>query len=40
MTMQDIGKALGKSRKSVSYLINKAIVKLRRIPGIEEYAIN
>ena len=38
MTMQEIGEKLGKSRKAVSYLLNKALVKLRRVPGIEEYA--
>ncbi len=37
-TMTEIGKALGKSRKSISYMLNKAIVKIRHIPGIEEYA--
>jgi RNA polymerase sigma factor (sigma-70 family) len=40
LTMQEIGERLNKSRKSVSYMINKAIVKLRRIPGIEDYAFN
>jgi RNA polymerase sigma factor (sigma-70 family) len=38
MTMQEIGQAMGRSRKSVSYMINKAIVKLKHVPGIEEYA--
>lgn len=38
MTMQEIGEKLGKSRKSVSYMINKALNKLKRVPGIEEYA--
>lgn len=38
MTMQEIGNQLGKSRKSVSYMINKALVKLRKMPGIEDYA--
>ena len=38
MTMQEIGDKLGKSRKAVSYMINKAINKLKRVPGIEEYA--
>ena len=38
MTMNEIGQKLGKSRKSVSYMINKALVKLRHIPGIELYA--
>ena len=39
MTMREIGKHLGKSRKAVSYMINKAIVKLRHVPGIEAYAL-
>ena len=38
MTMAQIGDKIGKSRKGVSYLLNKAINKLKRIPGIEEYA--
>lgn len=38
MTMQEIGEAMGKSRKAVSYMINKAINKLKRVDGIEEYA--
>jgi RNA polymerase sigma factor (sigma-70 family) len=38
LTMQEIGEKMGRSRKSVSYLINKAIVKLKRAPGIEDYA--
>ena len=38
MTMHEIGQELGKSRKAVSYMINKALVKLRKVPGIEEYA--
>ena len=38
MSMKEIGQHLGKSRKSVSYMINKAIVKLRHAPGIEAYA--
>lgn len=38
MTMQEIGDKLGKSRKAVSYMINKALVKLKKAPGIEEYA--
>lgn len=38
MTMQEIGEKLGKSRKSVSYLIKKAICKLKHLPGIEDYA--
>jgi RNA polymerase sigma factor (sigma-70 family) len=40
LTMQQIGERLGKSRKSISYMINKAIVKLRHVEGIEEYAFN
>lgn len=40
MTMQEIGEQMGKSRKSVSYLINKALVKLRNVPGIEDYAFS
>jgi RNA polymerase sigma factor (sigma-70 family) len=39
LTMEDIGKILGKSRKAVSYLINQAIVKLRHVQGIEEYVM-
>ena len=38
MTMQQIGEKLCRSRKSVSYMLNKAINKLKKIPGIEEYA--
>lgn len=38
MTMQEIGDHLGKSRKAVSYMINRALVKLRKIEGIEDYA--
>jgi RNA polymerase sigma factor (sigma-70 family) len=38
MTMGEIGAKMGKSRKAVSYLINKALVKLKRAPGIEDYA--
>ena len=37
LTMEEIGKHLGKSRKAVSYLINQAIVKLRHADGIEEF---
>ena len=37
MTLNEIGENLGKSRKSVSYMINKALVKLRHIEGVEEY---
>ena len=40
MTMVEIGKILGKSRKSVSYMINRALVKLRHVDGIEMYAFN
>lgn len=39
LTMEEIGKHLGKSRKAVSYLINQAIVKLRHVEGIEEYNV-
>jgi DNA-directed RNA polymerase sigma subunit (sigma70/sigma32) len=38
MTMGEIGKVMNKSRKSVSYMINKALVKLRHVEGIEEFA--
>lgn len=38
MTMQEIGNQIGKSRKAVSYAINRALVKIRHIPGIEAYA--
>lgn len=38
MTMQEIGKLMNKSRKSVSYMINKALVKLKHIDNIELYA--
>lgn len=37
MTMEDIGKKINKSRKAVSYALNKALVKLRHVPGIENY---
>jgi RNA polymerase sigma factor (sigma-70 family) len=40
ITMEEIGKHLGKSRKAVSYLINQAIVKLRHINGIEMYNLD
>ena len=40
MTMSEIGKIMNKSRKSVSYTINKALVKLRHIEGIEMYAFD
>lgn len=36
--MWEIGKELNASRKSISYQINKIIIKLRKVPGIEEYA--
>lgn len=39
-TMGEIGRVMGKSRKSVSYMINKALVKLRKVPGIEYYAFD
>ena len=38
MTMGEIGEKLGRSRKSVSYLINRALVKLRKVDGIEDFA--
>ena len=38
MTMGEIGEKMGRSRKSVSYLINRALVKLRRVEGIEDFA--
>lgn len=38
LTMEEIGKRLGKSKKAVSYLINQALVKLRHVKGIEEYS--
>ena len=40
MKMVEIGQKLGKSRKAVSYMINKALVKLRKVPGVEFYAPN
>lgn len=40
MNMKDIATALGKSRKSISYMINKAIARLRHMPGIEDYWYN
>ena len=36
--MYEIGEELGKSRKSISYAIKKALNKLKRVPGIEDYA--
>jgi RNA polymerase sigma factor (sigma-70 family) len=38
MTKTNIGEKLGRSRKAVDYLIKKALVKLRKIEGIEWYA--
>lgn len=38
-TMKEIGKELGKSRKAVSYMINKALVKIRHLEGIADYAL-
>ena len=38
-TMKEIGKDVGKSRKAVSYMIEKSLVKLRHQPGIEAYNI-
>ena len=38
MTLHEIGEHLGKSRKSVRYMINKALNKLKKMPGIEAYA--
>jgi DNA-directed RNA polymerase sigma subunit (sigma70/sigma32) len=38
-TMSEIGAELGKSRKAVSYMINKALCKLRKVPGIQEFAL-
>lgn len=39
MTMKEVGEHLGgKSRKAVSYMINRALNKLRHVDGIEEYA--
>ena len=38
MTMGEIGERMGRSRKSVSYLINKALVKLRKVDGVEDFA--
>lgn len=37
-TMKEIGAEFNMSRKSTSYFINKTLMKLRRVPGIEEYA--
>jgi len=38
MSLKEIGEVLGKSQRAVSYMLNKALNKLRRIPGIEDYA--
>lgn len=38
LTMSNMGAVMGKSRKSMSYAINKTLMKIRHIPGIEEYA--
>ena len=38
MKMEAIGEEIGKSQKAVSYAINKALVKLRKAPGMEEFA--
>lgn len=38
-TMKEIGKDVGKSRKAVSYMIERSLVKLRHQPGIEAYNI-
>lgn len=38
LTMTNMGAVMGKSRKSMSYAINKTLMKIRHIPGIEEYA--
>ena len=38
MTMSEIGQRMGKSRKAVSYMINKALVKLKHVDGIADYA--
>lgn len=38
LTMTNMGLIMGKSRKSMSYAINKTLMKIRHIPGIEEYA--
>ena len=40
ITMEEIGERLGKSRKSVSYLINQALVKLRHVEDVEEYNLD
>ena len=39
-TMRAIGSQCGKSRKAVSYAINKILVKLRHVTGIEHYWLN
>lgn len=38
ITMEEIGSVIGKSRKAVSYALNRALVKMRHIPGIDAYA--
>lgn len=40
LTMREIGQHLNKSRKAVSYLINKALVKIKHEPEIEAYFFN
>ena len=37
MTMREIGEKMGKSRKAVSYMINRALVKLKHVDGIADY---
>ena len=37
MTMGEIGEKLGKSRKAISYALNIALCKLRKVDGIEDF---
>lgn len=39
-TMRGIGESCGKSRKAVSYAINRILFKLKHVPGIEDYWFN
>ena len=38
LTMKEMGHRLNKSRKAISYMLNRALVKLSHAPGIEDYA--
>lgn len=40
LSMRTIGVKYDKSRKAVSYMINKSLMKIRHIPGIEHYYFN